>query len=356
MIALIFAPQLRALALCGVLCGVLCAASAPVCAQNFAAPTSADSTELARFLSGRAAPLNVKFADMKTGWQMLRVARRDAKPRTATPVGSDRFWNEFESRFGGDGEHYFTRGQTVRWGDEDHLVLYSAQFPARAVAEKWFQTRRDANTPLQTPPQTARVLQLTREFLGTIPVRASLVSSRDVGALEEIAPFNFETQFAALSDVIRTEMDRTQPPSATAAPAVRAPASAPRTGAPAGDVTGKLGAISRGVTQYQLDHDGVLPPLETLAVAKTALKPYLKNGDVLWMENTGSDVASQSAAFRAQTGARRALCDFDGAALQRPDARRRTLGFAAQRRHFAPQRIALVAGQKSLAFAVRTRC
>ena len=121
---------------------------------------------------------------------------------------------------------------------------------------------------------------MTRQFLDTIPVRASLVAARDVGALEEIASFNYDEQFAQLAKVIVAEVkDESVAQSATQSAA----------NATGDFISGGLLQIFDAVTQYQRDHDGVLPPLQTLAQAKTALKPYLKN-DAPWLQMSAASL------------------------------------------------------------------
>ena len=53
---------------------------APARAVNQIAPaTTQVEGDLAQFLSGKLVPLDIKFSEMKTGWQSLRVLRADEK-------------------------------------------------------------------------------------------------------------------------------------------------------------------------------------------------------------------------------------------------------------------------------------
>jgi hypothetical protein len=172
------------------------------------------SAGLDDFLEGRLGALSIPLPEARQGWKSLRVVRVKAAPTAGGGAGSaaereavaplvedtvsaqyerDPFWQSISQNFALKPNVFVTRGRSLRLNGDEHLVVYRAQFPPIAEAEAWFNARFD---PKQEPSLTD-VLRLTREFLGTVPLRASLVNTRHVAIIEGVTPFDFETASAS---------------------------------------------------------------------------------------------------------------------------------------------------------------
>lgn len=252
---------------------------APARAVNQIAPaTTQVEGDLAQFLSGNLVPLEIKLSGMKTGWQSLRVVRADEKSTASAPTSSGQimhdedFFQQLVVRFGSDNNRYFTQGQTLRLNDNTHLVVYRSQFSDLKSMENYFESR--ASELKNKPVDAVTVLRIVRDFLATVPVRASLLNTRNISAMEDVASFDFDKQFAGFSEVVNKEFRRSE---AQQQKRIAEAKSDPV-------IAGNLKQLFAGIEQYSQDYDEKLPPLRDLATARKAIDPYVNNKSA-WMDD-----------------------------------------------------------------------
>lgn len=246
-------------------------ATAPV---QTASATTAVEGDLAQFLSGKLVPLDIKLSEMKTGWQSLRVVRADEKSEAAAsePVMRDDFFQALTSRFSSQNNRYFTQGQTLRFNDDTHLVVYRTQFPNEKSMADYFESR---TSQFKNKPITADViLPIVRNFLDTIPVRASLLNTRNISAMEDVAAFDFDKQFASFAELVNTEIRRSE---ATRQQQITATKSDPA-------IENNLKQLFAATQQYIYDYEDKLPPLQDWATMRKAIEPYVKDKSA-WMDS-----------------------------------------------------------------------
>ena len=251
---------------------LLLAASFPGVARAQTAPQVAPNAgTLQQFLSGDLVPLDLKFSQMQKGWSRVQIERKgaasDKSPRNLSR-SPDSIENGIRQYFGKDSEFVFTQGGTVNLNGEDQLVIYRAQFPSFNETDAWFEARTPDEMKGSQQLEPERLFKLmfpvVRQFLDTVPIRASLISTSEIASLRDIEPFSFERAFTALqNDVRQKEMARI-----SQTQIVQSVEPEPRL---------SLQMLAQGFEQYIRDYDGVLPPLDNWAVANQALQPYIKS-------------------------------------------------------------------------------
>ena len=249
-------------------------AATPLQAAPTVPATGEIAGDLAQFLSGKLVPLDIKLSEMKSGWQSLRVVRADEKTETAPNALAMRkdFFQQLMLRFGSANQRYFTQGHTLRFNNDTHLVVYRAQFPNEQSMNEYFEAH--APKPNAQQMDAASILRLVREFLDTVPVRASLLNTRNISAMEDVTTFNFDIQFASFTELFNAEMKRSEE--------LHNKSVAAASGAPA--IESNLKQLFEGVNQYTQDYDEKLPPLQDLASTRKAIDPYVRNKEI-WMDS-----------------------------------------------------------------------
>jgi len=268
-------------------------------------PPSVPSEEdgsLEAFLGSEARSL--KLSQVRGGWKSLRIVREAsgsagaAASTSGSENGPDPFFRAMKEKFGGGADVFLTRGRTLKLNGDDHLLVYQAQFPSREESEKWFEARlRPASQSSSTSITASQAKKVTRDFLSTIPLRASLVNTRHVAVMEAIEPFDFQARMSAFDRTIEDEISKSRPrqPSTTITPPARVPnnqappstsggSAEPRV-VPVPDAvaqqasTEPLRRLFAAVQRYRADNGDVLPPMEDLAQVQAALSIYLTGGE-----------------------------------------------------------------------------
>ena len=236
-------------------------------AQAQPAPVAATAGTLQQFLSGDLVPLDLKFSQMQTGWSRVHIERKGETKATTVPawMPPDPIAQGFRRYFGQGSDAVWTQGRTVNLNGGEQLVIYRAAFPDDEENRAWFQSRfTDEMKAVELNPEKFMdvALPVMREFLDTVPLRASLISVDTIGSLENVQSFDYDRVFAAFGTDIRekykADIERHR-----------------QTGA--ANVPYSLNLLAQGFNQYLLDYDDTLPPLETWAVADQALQPYIKS-------------------------------------------------------------------------------
>ena len=252
---------------------------APARAANQAAPaqTAAATTEmegdLAQFLSGKLVPLDIKLSEMKTGWQSLRVVdmsddKNEEENRLA--LVDPGFLGPLSVHFGSTNNRYFTQGRTVRFNNDVHLIVYQAQFPAYDQAQKRIDVYKKGKPNITEGVMNLEaVLDMARSFLATIPVRASLLNTRNISAMKDVETFDFESQFRKLSTDLSAEREKSI---------------ARREKSHDTSIENNLKQIFYGAMLYSQNNDEKLPPMNDLPTARQAIVSYGRDKSV-WMDD-----------------------------------------------------------------------
>jgi hypothetical protein len=334
-------------------------------------PSAGEEQDLQEFLSGQLTPLSVPLSKAGAGWRTLRVPGAGNAQAAQTAPDPDEFMQMLSQSFGNDPQVVFTQGRTLRLNNVLHLIVYRAQFPTRRETEAWLEARLPAGTP---SPSISQVRAVTRAFLDTIPLRASLLRADDLSGLREISPFDFTERFGQFWNRVEAQHNQQMKPNPgnaqaaaparpSASSATRAPAAATRaTTAPATTAPAtpqairseqaartRLGQLHTALLQYRQDWDGVLPPLDNAATAQKMLAPYLRSSTA-WTDPASqkpflpnarlskkpwshlAPFASGLIAFysSAPTGGRRWVLRLDGVVRSVTDAEWRKLRTAAR--------------------------
>ena len=251
---------------------LLVAASYPLAARaQTAAPSPAivagNAGTLQQFLSGDLVPLDLKFSQMGKGWSRVTIERKgeaDKAPAELNYSFLDPFAGGFQRYFGLGQGAVWTQGRTVDLNNQQSLVVYSAQFPPVQEARAWFDAHRPKeieNPALSQEKLVDIVSPMLRQFLDTVPLRASLVSVDTIGSLQDVQTFDYERAFAAFQQTglgaLKADVrDRDQRRMANSRVS--------------------LNMLAAGLKQYALDYDETLPSLDNWSVAEKALQPYVK--------------------------------------------------------------------------------
>ncbi len=282
------------------------------------------------FLNGETGPL--KLSQARGGWRSMRIVREGRAPaplgNAASPSNTDKTWTSMLERFAGAPNVFLTRGRTIKLNGDDQLLVYQAQFPTSEQSQKWFETHypQFRGSGSQHPGADEYVAAI-HAFLNTIPLRASLVNTRHITAMEAIEPFDFQTRFNTLSREVSAAIQHlndsnsgqagtprnvpgssegSSPGSSTITPPYQIP-SRPRDWANGSSANGSGGSprtpdeaprvvplpeavaqaaaseplrrLFSAVQRYRADHNDMLPPLEDLAQAQAALSSYLSGSD-----------------------------------------------------------------------------
>ncbi len=206
------------------LCGLLALPAPAALAQ------SADFTSA---ISDTTRPLTLKVKDLDGTWRQLFISKVGGVDRAAllgAREGSPTL------------DQYFTHGETTVIGGETYLVAYRfalkiSYLVAFPNALKTFDPTPDiANTtPLITPDTTLTL---------------SLINVRQIVSLEGIQPFVPVSAATAEAEAVKNAQEQS----------VR-----------------NLKQIGLGMIQYVQDFDEQFPPMQSTALAKKAIYPYVKS-------------------------------------------------------------------------------
>ena len=256
--------RILALLLATSCCGLVAQAqTAPLAPQ-----VASDAGTLQQFLSGDLVPLDLKFSQMQKGWSRVNLERKGAATENSTENTArspDSVEQGFRRYFGKDASSVFTQGRTVNLNGAEQLVVYRAQFPSSNEVRTWFESRfTDEMKVVELNPEKFMdlTLPLMREFLDTVPLRASLVSVDTIGSLENVQSFDYERAFTAFGSDAREQYK------ADIQSHLQGRAASSRV---------SLQLLAQGLNQYMQDYDETLPPLDSWEVANKTLQPYIKS-------------------------------------------------------------------------------
>jgi len=196
------------------LCGLL-ALPVPAALAQSAGFTSA--------VSGTTRPLTLKVKDLDSTWRQLSISK----------VGGADLLSLFTAGARGAAptlDQYYTHGETTVIGGETYLVAY------RYALKLSDLTRDNSNTPPQITPETTLTL--------------SLINVRQIASLDGIQPY--VPVSAAQAQVQTSEASKQASLS-------------------------NLKQIGLGIAQYVQDYDEMYPPMQSTAIAKAAIYPYIKS-------------------------------------------------------------------------------
>jgi len=209
---------------------LLCAAlalPAPF-AWGQAAPPAADFQSA---LSGTGHPLTLKVSDLDTSWRRVFIGK---------PLDTSIFLlGQSRDAFSAASNPYYTRGQTETVGGETFLVAYRYVPPVPADA-----SGEPPPPPVQTPDTTLTL---------------SLINVRQISSLDGVQVVTAQTQAEAQQAQNAAYDAQSQ---------------------------SNLKQIGLGLIQYTQDSDENLPPMQSAAVAKTAIFPYIKSEAVFRQPQT----------------------------------------------------------------------
>lgn len=183
----------------------------------------AQTPDFTSAVSGTTRPLTMKVKDLDDTWRQVSISK----------VGGADLLSIFTASLRGAApvlDQYYTHGETTVIGSDTYLVAY------RYAMKPSDLTRDNLNTPPQITPDTTLTL--------------SLINVRQIACLDGIQPF--------------------VPVSAAQAQAQAAE------NAEAQSVT-NLKQLGLGLVQYNQDYDEMFPPMQSIAIAKKAIYPYIKS-------------------------------------------------------------------------------
>ncbi len=205
---------------------------------------------------------------MQSDWSRLHIGREDKdaeKTDGNARSTTDPVEQAFRKYFGKDSDVVWTQGRTVNLSGAEQLVVYRAAFPANSETEKWFESHfTDEMKAVENDNEKFMnlVLPLAREFLDTVPLRASLINVGKISAINDVEKFDYDATFAAFGREVREREGASDRQRA------QNRAQSSRT---------SLQSLKQGFDQYILDYDEVLPPLANWEGANKALQPYIKS-------------------------------------------------------------------------------
>ena len=163
----------------------------------------------------------------------------------------------------------------MSFNNDTHLVVYRGHsFPTEKVHRTIILKRTCPHSKISRLTAAGDFASWCADFLDTVPVRASLLNTRNISAMEDVASFDFDKQFASFSELVNTELRRSE---AMQQKQIAAAKSDPA-------IAGNLKQIFLSIEQYIYDYDEKLPPLKDLATARKAIDPYLNNKSA-WMDD-----------------------------------------------------------------------
>ncbi len=193
-------------------------------------------------LSGKTVPLTLKLKDLNGDWRRVSVG---GATEAANPI---RAYTALLG-LGAGGNSYYTKGDTVTIEGETYFIAYRVQTKLMDYAALMRGGMRPDQMPKPEPPTPDSLLTL------------SLVHLRDAGSLNDIRPFDLETELTG-GDTSPAALEEAREKAAQA--------------------TGlqNLRAIGVALLAYARDGDKSLPPMQDAAAAKKALQPYTKDDSV----------------------------------------------------------------------------
>ncbi len=179
----------------------------------------AQSADFTSAIAGTTRPLTLKIKDLDETWRQVSISKVDGGDLLSLYASNTR-----GTVPGLD--QYYTHGETTVIGGETYLIAY------RYALKLSDLTREDANVPPLITPETTLSL--------------SLINVHQIASLDGIQPF--------------------------------VPVSAAQTSenAEAKSVT-NLKQLGLGLVQYVQDYDEKFPPMQSAAIAKKAIYPYVKS-------------------------------------------------------------------------------
>jgi len=194
------------------------------------------SADFASALSGTTRPLTIKVKDLDVSWRQMSIAK-------STSMDLFSLFALGSRAQGPKLDLYYTRGETVTMAGETFLVAYrSLPSPALLAA------LTDGTAPQPAAPQTPdTVLSL------------SLVNVRQIGSLDGIQAYT---------------------------PLTPAEAQAQNAQEDEAASVSNLKQLGLAMSQYMQDSDEKLPPMQSAAVTKKAIFPFVKSDDVFQYPQT----------------------------------------------------------------------
>lgn len=233
----------------------------PIAAQT-GAQSAADASAMVQFLPADL-PATLKLNDLGAGWKRMAVHAGLPPAPSPTPLRPDARPNpdEFLRPFGIGASTYLTRGQVLTSGSQSFLVAYRARYDVQAFGNA-FEARAPqfvrASPTLATAPA---VLNALDAVVRAAPLDLVLLRLDLIGSVSDAQSFDLEAELSTLKRLLRADIERDQKREAQRTAADTA--------------LSRLTAIGRALQQYQRNNGGFLPPMQTLAVARANLAPYL---------------------------------------------------------------------------------
>ncbi len=180
----------------------------------------AQSSDFTSAVSGTSRPLTLKIKDLDATWRQMSISKTSGL--------------DVLTLLGGRGaapslDQYYTQGETTVIGGETYLIAYRYALKLSDLAES-------ANTPPQVTPDTT--------------ISLSLINVRQIASLDGIQPF---------------------------APISAAQVQAQTSENAENQSLTNLKQLGLGITQYVQDYDEKFPPMQSIAIAKKAIYPYVKS-------------------------------------------------------------------------------
>ena len=199
------------------LCGLLALPAPAVLAQ---------SPDFTSAVSGTTRPLTLKIKDLDDTWRQLSISKTGGADLLSIFASNSR--SEVSAL-----DQYYTHGETTTIGGETYLVAYRYSLKLSDL------TGDNANTPPLITPDTMLTL--------------SLINVRQIASLDGIQPF----VPVSAAQVQTQTSEAAQQASLT-----------------------NLKQIGLGLVQYTQDYDEKFPPMQSIAIAKKAIYPYVKSDAV----------------------------------------------------------------------------
>lgn len=183
----------------------------------------AQSSDFTSAISGTTRPLTLKVKDLDNTWWQVSISKTSGADLLSLFVGASR--SAVPAL-----DQYYTHGETTLIGGETYLVAYRYALKLSDLSGE------SASTPPQITPDTTLTL--------------SLINVRQIASLDGIQPF---------------------------VPVSAAQAQAQTSENAENQSLTNLKQLGLGMTQYVQDYDEKFPPMQSIAITKKAIYPYVKS-------------------------------------------------------------------------------
>lgn len=204
-----------------------------------AVPAFGQQSDFKAVLGGSQFPLLLHLKDLNGDWRRMSVG---GQADAGVLLGM--FGAMMDAAMGAAGGAYYTKGDSVKIGEETYLVAYRVQTNATNIA-----TLMRSDTPPRPP-------KLTPET----PLSLCLLNLRGIGSLTDIREFNMDQE---LAESARVQGEETQV-----------------------STVSNLKQVAMSLLMYTEDYDEVLPPMKNPETAQVALIPYVKSESLFLQPDT----------------------------------------------------------------------